>query len=146
MLRRLSKLQSWHFRAPRAPGIEESTPLSTSGSASCSLPLLIHQLGPINFWRKPGGGPGVWRQGAVNIDLWLTPDLVGGRLLRGENVHMLPACSFPASPPSHPRCRGPGERVKSKGGLGSNPSSGLPNKLSTPGNLHIRVVLQFLWL
>lgn len=109
------------FPGSQGSGTEESTPLSTPSSASCSLPLLVHQLGPIGFWRKPGGGPGVWRQGAVHTDLCLTPDLVG-RQTPKESEHPMPPCT-PSEPPLclTPAAEGRGARgVTSIDGLGLN--------------------------
>lgn len=126
----LLELPSWHFQAPRAPGIEDrpsSAPPPPPVLPFCSLPLLIHQLGPISFWRKPGGGLGVQRQGTFNIDPCLTSDLMGGagrdRLSRRQNTHVPPAHTFPASPPSLPAVEGLESRgLKSMDGLGSNPT------------------------
>lgn len=75
------------------------------------LPASPHtQLGPISFWRKPGGGPGARKQGAFSTDLCLTPDLVGGQAPKeSEHLHA-PVHTFSAFPPSHPSCRGAGEQ------------------------------------
>lgn len=105
---------SWSCRLGTSglPGLlaQRNQPLSAP-QLCLLLPASPHtQLGPISFWRKPGGGPGARKQGAFSTDLCLTPDLVGGQAPKeSEHLHD-PVHTFSAFPPSHPSCRGAGEQ------------------------------------
>lgn len=88
------------------------------------------------------------RQGAVNIDLCLTPHLVGGQTpKRSEHApHPHPPLrTIPASPHLTPAGQGNRE-VKSMDVPGSSPSSVPSNMLSALSILSILFALQFLWL
>lgn len=66
----------------------------------------------------------MWRQGAVSIDLCLTPGSVGGQTPKESEHPRAPVHAFPAFPTSPLAAEGQESReVKSMEGLGSPPSS-----------------------